>query len=308
MKYNLNVVYDLIIIGGGPAGLTAAIYSVRNKLNVLIITKDIGGQMSWSGIVENYTGFSSITGLELTQKFEEHYKLLENNIVLDSVVLVDKDEEKDIFTVKTIDNEYKSQSVLICSGKNPKKLNIPGEVKLLNRGVVYCAICDGPLFAKKVVAIVGGGNSALDAAAQMINSAEHVYVINKNSFMKGDLTLFEKVSKSPNVTFIYDAMTLEIKGEKSVKSILISQKGVISEIDVQGVFVQIGLLPNTNFVIDVAKNEYGEIIVDHDNKTNIPGLFAAGDVTQVSEKQIIIAAGDASKAALNAFKYLSKKN
>jgi len=226
-------------------------------------------------------------------------------VKMEPIVSLEKDGE--YFLVKTTKNTYMSIAVLIASGKNPKKLQIPGEVEFTNKGVVYCATCDGPLYANKRVAIIGGGNSALDAAAQLVNIASHVYVINKNSSMKGDLTLFEKVSKCDNITFVYDAMTREIKGDKLVSSIVYERKGRVEEIFVDGVFVQIGLLPNSQFATVAEKNEYGEVLVDSENKTNIPGLFAAGDVTQISEKQVVIAAGEGSKASLSAFKYISRK-
>ena len=298
-------IHDLIIIGAGPCGLTAAIYAVRNKLDTIVLTKDIGGQMAWSGVIENYSGFASMTGPELTDAFENHAKSLGSLVKMEPIVSLEKDGE--YFLVKTTKNTYMSIAVLIASGKNPKKLQIPGEVEFTNKGVVYCATCDGPLYANKRVAIIGGGNSALDAAAQLVNIASHVYVINKNSSMKGDLTLFEKVSKCDNITFVYDAMTREIKGDKLVSSIVYERKGRVEEIFVDGVFVQIGLLPNSQFATVAEKNEYGEVLVDSENKTNIPGLFAAGDVTQISEKQVVIAAGEGSKASLSAFKYISRK-
>lgn len=296
--------YDLLIVGAGPCGITAAIYAVRNRLKTAVISKDIGGQMAWSGVIENYSGFSSLKGPELTKEFENHAKSLDVDLIMDSILEISK--EKNIFKVKTKDSTYESKAVIVASGKNPKKLNVPGEEKYLNRGVVYCATCDGPLFANRVVAIVGGGNSALDAAAQLMKIAKKVYIINKNSEMKGDQLLFEKVNSSDRVEIIYNALTKEIKGERRVKSIVFDQNSTEKEIEVEGVFVQIGLLPNSGFVNIVKKNEYGEILVDDENRTNVKGLFAAGDVTQIFEKQIIIAAGDGSKASLSAFKYISK--
>jgi alkyl hydroperoxide reductase subunit F len=295
--------YDLIIIGAGPAGISAAIYAVRNRLNTIVISKDIGGQMSWSGIVENYPGYSSLTGPELTDKFFIHAKGLGTNFVTDEVISVTK--FNDIFEVKTLNNNYEAISVIISSGKNPKMLNIPGENEFLNRGVVYCATCDGPLFNNRDIAIIGGGNSALDAASQMVNIAKKIYIINKNSYMKGDQTLFEKVKKAKNVEFIYNALTTKIIGNRAVESITFVKDNDIHNIAVEGVFVQIGLLPNTSFIDISNKNVYGEIISGHENKTNIDGLFVAGDVTDVFEKQIVIAAGEGAKASLAAFKYIT---
>lgn len=297
--------YDLIIIGGGPCGLTSAIYSVRNKLNVLVLTKDIGGQMAWSGVIENYTGYKSISGPDLTDVFEDHAKELGSAIKMERVASIKKDNGE--FIIMTDRGEYSSIAVLIASGKNPKFLNIPGENEYKNKGVVYCATCDGPLYGNKKVAIIGGGNSALDAASQLINIASHVYIVNKNDKMKGDVTLFDKVNKSENATFIYGALTKEIKGNRLVESITYTQEGKDKDLEVDGVFVQIGLLPNASFIDSIKKNEFGEIVVDSENNTSVEGIFAAGDVTNIFEKQIIIAAGDGSKAALSAFKYIAKR-
>lgn len=300
----MNKIYDVIIIGGGPCGMTSAIYTIRNKLKTLILTKDIGGQMGWSGVIENYSGFDHITGPGLTMKFDEHVKKLGAEIRMNSDV---KNIRKDgnYFYVETNKETFKTVSVLIASGKQPKYLNIKGEEEFKNRGVVYCAVCDGPLYSNRIVAVVGGGNSALDAALMLKGIAKHVYIINKNPSMKGDVTLLEQV-KGDNVTIIYNALTKEIKGERVVKSIVMDTPKGEKSIDVDGVFVQIGLNPNSDFIDFIEKNEYREIIVDQDNRTNCPGIFAAGDVTNVTEKQIIIAAGEGSKAALTIFKYVMK--
>lgn len=300
----MDRIRDLVIIGAGPCGITSAIYAVRNKMDIVVISKDIGGQMAWSGIIENYSGYSSMTGPELTEKFEEHAKNLGSVIQMGSVTGIERKEKR--FIVKTDKGDYETHAVLIASGKNPKHLRVPGEEEYKNKGVVYCATCDGPLFANKKVAIVGGGNSALDAAAQLINIASHVYIINKNAHMKGDVTLLERVSKSSNIEFIYNAMTTEVKGERLVKSIHFEKDGKEESLEVDGVFVQIGLLPNALFIDYIKKNEYGEILVNAENETDVPGIFAAGDVTEIADKQIVIAAGDGAKASLAAFKYVAK--
>jgi len=295
---------DLIIIGAGPAGITAAIYAARKKLNFAVITKDIGGQAAWSSEIENYTGYQFISGPELAMKFKDHmqnftFDLLEG----EDAVALKKDGSN--FLVSTAKKEtYSSRTVIIASGKRPRMLNVPGETEFKNRGVTYCATCDGPLFAGKKVAVIGGGNSALDAAIQMMNISPEVYLINIMDELTGDPVMQEKVSVSKKVEIMNKTKTLEIMGDKFVKAIRVESGGKTKEMPVEGVFVEIGLIPNSEFTSIVKKNEIGEIVVNCAAETSEPGIFAAGDVTNVPEKQIIIAAGDGAKAALSAFKYL----
>lgn len=299
--------YDLIIIGAGPAGITAAIYAIRKKISLLVIAKDVGGQTAWSGGIENYTGYQFITGPELTSKFEEHMRRY--NIPLkegESVIDVKKIDEK--IVVKTDKGTYESKTVIIASGKRSRELNVPGEKEFKNRGLTYCATCDGPLFAGKDVAIIGGGNSALDAALQLMRIARHAYLINIVARLTGDPVMIEKVQESPELISIMNSTkVLAIIGDKMVSSVKVEKEGNVRDLPVGGIFVEIGLIPNSHFAADIAKNSLGEIRVDSFNQTNIPGIFAAGDVTDVPEKQIIIAAGEGSKAALTAFRYLSQR-
>ncbi len=297
--------YDIIIIGAGPAGITASVYAARKKMKVLVVTEDIGGQAAWSGDIENYTGYQFITGPDLAEKFEEHLRryditVKENEAVL---ALIKKGET---IEVKTEKGTYESKTAIIASGKRSRELNVPGEKEYKNRGLTYCATCDGPLFSGKDVAIIGGGNSALDAALQMINIAGHVYIVDINPKLGGDPIMLEKVVNNAKVTVMNNASVSEIKGEKIVTAIKVKTNGAGKEIPVQGVFVEIGLTPNSEFAGDVEKNEHGEIKVNCYNETNVHGIFAAGDVTDVPEKQIIIAAGEGSKATLSAFRYLSR--
>jgi alkyl hydroperoxide reductase subunit F len=298
--------YDLIIIGAGPAGITAAIYAVRKRLNVLVISKDIGGQTAWSGSIENYTGYQFISGADLTAKFEEHMRkygiqVKDNEDVLD----IEKDGQRII--VKTGKGSYESKTAIIASGKRSKELNIPGEKEFKHRGLTYCATCDGPLFSGKSVAVIGGGNSALDATLQLMRIASHIYLINIASRLTGDPVMMEKVEASKIVTIMNNTKVLAITGDRLVSAIKVETAGKAREFAVEGVFVEIGLIPNSAVSSQVAKNTSGEIKVDAYNRTNIPGIFAAGDVTDVPEKQIIIAAGEGSKAALTAFRYLSQQ-
>ena len=296
---------DLIIIGAGPAGITAAVYAARKKMDLLVISKDIGGQTAWSGDIENYTGYQFVTGPELVAKFEEHMK--KNNIALkenEDVTVIER--KKDKVFVKTDKGEYEAKTVIIASGKRSMELGVPGEEEFKNKGLTYCATCDGPLFSEKDVAVIGGGNSALDAALQLIKIANHVYIINIVKELTGDLIEQDKLKNSKNVTIMNESQVTAVLGDKFVNAIKIKTKDSEKEILVQGIFVEIGLIPNSGFAKGVSKNEKQEIRVDSYNRTNIPGIFAAGDVTDVPEKQIIIAAGEGAKATLGAFRYLSR--
>lgn len=298
--------YDLIIVGAGPAGITAAIYAARKKMDFLVITKDVGGQTALSSDVENYTGYQYVTGIELTRKFGEHMR--EFNIDLrefEEVVGIEKIDDK--IRIKTNKDIHETKTVIIASGAKPRTLNVPGEVEFKNRGVTYCATCDAPLFADMDVAVIGGGNSALDATLQLTNIASKIYLINKNPVFQGDEVMLEKVKESSKVTILYNTRTVEIIGDKMVKDIRVETDGEEQVLKVQGVFIEIGYVPNSEIASNLVKrNERREIIVDSHNRTNVLGVFAAGDVTDVPQKQIIIAAGEGAKACLSAFEYLSK--
>lgn len=303
-KHNMQI-YDLIIIGAGPAGITASVYAARKKLDFLVISLDIGGQAAWSGDIENYTGYQFITGPELAQKFQEHMRkygtaLKENEEVLELVKL------GQVVRLKTNKADYQARSVIIASGKKSKELGVAGEKEFKNRGLTYCATCDGPLFAGKDVAVIGGGNSALDATLQLIKIAKHVYMVNNALSLSGDAIMRRKVEEAANITILNNSSVIAVLGDKFVKGIKIKSANQEKELAVQGVFVEIGLIPNSAFAKGVEKNSENEITVDLRNQTSIPGIFAAGDVTDVPEKQIIIAAGEGSKAVLSAFHYLSK--
>lgn len=297
--------YDLIIIGAGPAGITASVYAARKKMKFLVISKDIGGQAAWSGDIENYTGYQFITGPELAAKFEEHMRKYDMELK-ENEGAVDLKKEEDIITVTTDKNKYEARTVIIASGKRTRELNVPGEKEFKNRGLTYCATCDAPLFSGRDVAVIGGGNSALDAALQLMNIAKHIYLINITPALGGDAIMREKVQESEIVTVLNNSQVSAVTGEKMVNGIKVRKEGKEQFLAVGGVFVEIGLIPNSEFVKDVEKNRLGEIKVNTSNETNIPGIFAAGDITDVPEKQIIIAAGEGSKATLSAFRYLSE--
>ena len=299
------MVYDLIIIGAGPAGITASVYAARNRLNFLVVTKDIGGQTAWSGDVENYTGYQFITGPDLAAKFEEHMRKY-GIAVKENVEAVDIKKAGKTFLINTDKGEYEARAVIIASGKISKELGVPGEKEFKNRGLTYCATCDGPLFSGKDVAVVGGGNSALDAVLQLMKIARRVYVININPRLGGDAVMRDKIEAGSTVTVLNNSQVTSVIGDKMVTGIKIKRGDKEELLSVQGVFVEIGLVPNSGFAKEVDKNAYGEIKVNCKNETNVAGIFAAGDVTDVPEKQIVIAAGEGSKAALAAFRYINQ--
>ena len=296
---------DIIIIGAGPAGLSAAIYAVRQQLDVLIITKNIGGQVLWGPSVENYLGYKKILGTDLAEKFLEHVKEYNVKIKEDETVTQVKKKEPG-FIVETDKSSYETKTIIVTSGKEPRKLNVPGEDRLAGKGVSYCATCDGLFFMDQDVAVIGGGNAGIDAAIQLEKIAKKIYVIEILDELKADRISIEQVKKLDKVEIMLKTKVKEIKGDKEVQSIIIENEKGQKELNVNGVFIEIGSLPSVDFVKDLKKNEFNEIVVNNKNETNIPGIFAAGDVTDVPEKQAIVSAGEGCKAALSAFKFLSK--
>jgi thioredoxin-disulfide reductase len=298
-------VYDLIIVGAGPAGITSAVYAARKKMNFLVLTMNIGGQVTLSSRIENYIGFQYITGEELAKKFQEHLEEYKFELKMEKVNSIKK--ENDLFRVETNVGAYMGKTVIVATGRKPKELKVPGEEKFKNRGVTYCATCDAPFFDGLNVAVVGGGNSGLDAVLQLINIAKKIYLIENKSQLKADAIMVEKAKASGKVDIWTNTKVIEIMGDKVVTGIKVEKNGVETILSVQGIFVEIGSVPNSEIVNFVKKNHLGEIIVNCKCETSVPGLFAAGDVTDVPEKQIVIAAGEGAKAALSAFKYLSQR-
>ncbi|TET87154.1 MAG: thioredoxin-disulfide reductase [Dehalococcoidia bacterium] len=300
--------YDLIIIGGGPAGMTAAVYVARKRIDALLLSKDVGGQVLWTVGIENYMGYQYIEGPELIQKFEGQVKQfpLEQKIGQGVAALSRTDAG---FEVKTEGGDsYQAKAVIIATGKRPRQLNVPGEEKLKGRGVTYCAICDGPIFAGEKVAVIGGGNSALEAASDMVKIAEHVYLVSLTP-LTGDQILIDRVKDASNLNIFLEYEVVEIEGSNRVEGVTIRnlKTGEEKKLEVGGVFVEIGLIPNSEVVRGIAKlNGLGEIEVTCACETGVPGLFAAGDVTNIPEKQIVVAAGEGAKAALQAHRYLQR--
>jgi alkyl hydroperoxide reductase subunit F len=301
--------YDLIIIGGGPAGLTAAVYAARKKMNTLLVTKEFGGQLMWTKEIENYMGYQFISGPELMGKFEEQVKRFAVATKYEEVkgFVVNED---GTFLIKTESDEYNSKTVIVATGKRPRRLNVPGEIEFTGRGVSYCATCDGPLFADKVVAVVGGGNSAVQAALELSNIAQTVYLVVRNDHYIADPIILDKMKVATNIVELKGHESEGIYGDEIVEKFIVRNisTGETQDLAVGGVFVEVGLEPNSEFVEDIIMmNKKKELVVDCRSKTNIPGVYAAGDITDGPDKQIVIAAGDGAKSALMAYDYLLHK-
>lgn len=300
--------YDVIIIGAGPAGMTAAVYAARKRMRTLLITDEFGGQPMWTMGVENYMGYQYITGPELMDKFKEQMEQHELDQQEGRVVRVVT--TGDFFVVRMESaSTYEGKTVIIATGKRPRMLKVAGEEQFNGRGVSYCATCDGPLFSGMDVMIIGGGNSGVQSAIEMSAIAKQVYLVTRGHYV-ADQILLSKMKKAHNIKELTNFDTMEIKGDKMVTAVVLKDRQTqeMKEVPVQGVFVEIGLVPNSGLVDGLVNvNKRREIIVDCQCRTNIPGLLAAGDVTTVPEKQIVIAAGEGAKATLEAYAYLLKK-
>ncbi|MFH1233689.1 MAG: thioredoxin-disulfide reductase [Patescibacteria group bacterium] len=300
--------YDTIIIGSGGAGMTAGIYAVRRKMKTLIIGQQVGGQIIWASTIENYPGFKSIGSFELIQKMEDQVKSLGVEIKTEEVKEIIK--KKDVFLIITDKGEYQARTVIMAMGLSPRWLNIPGEKELTGKGVSYCANCDGPLFRNKVVAVVGGGNAALDAAEILSKIARQVFLIHRNDHFRGFEALIAKVQQRDNIEIIFNSQIKEIIGQNKLEKIKIinSKTANIKEINIDGMFIEIGRQAYTEIVAGLVKlDDNKKIIIDLDCQTSQLGIFAAGDVTQTSFNQIVIACGQGAIAALSAYRYLQRQ-
>ncbi|KAF5045620.1 Ferredoxin--NADP reductase [anaerobic digester metagenome] len=298
-----EIVYDAVIVGAGPAGLTAAVYCARKLMKTVVIAENIGGQAAWSWAIENYMGFSTISGEELVRKFEEQVRGFHVHLELDSVGEVRKEDET--LLVRTASGTvYRSRTLILAPGKEPRRLGIPGEDRLMGKGVSICAVCDAPLYRDKPVAVVGGGNAALQTAIEMTEFASSVTLIARRD-LRCDEVYIDRAEKAGVQTFSHHEVTA-LHGDAGLTGITVRDRetGEETDLGVEGLFLAIGLAPNTGFLKGlVALNEQGEIIIDENGHTSVPGVFAAGDATCVKAKQIIVAAGDGAKAALEAHEY-----
>jgi len=302
--------YDLIIIGSGPAGMTAGIYAVRREMKTLIIGKEVGGQMVWASEIENYPGFEKIKSFELINKFKQQTLNFGVEMKDDEVKLVEKAEDGH-FILHTNRETFEAKTVIVAMGLSPRRLAVEGEVEFNGRGVSYCANCDGPFFKNKKVAVVGGGNSALDAAEVLSKIASQVYLVHHSASFKAFDSLIDEVKSRENIEIMLNTDIKSIEGANKVEKIKIYNKSDETEkvIELDGVFIEVGRIASTDLVADfVDRNEKHQIIVNSKTETKTPGLFAAGDVTDCEFKQITIAMGQATVAALSAYQYLQLKN
>jgi len=302
-----STLYDVIVIGGGPAGLNAALYAKRKGLQTAIIVDKLGGQVLDTSSVENYLGFEEISGEGLTEKFRHHVTNLDIPIKKDS--RVDRIEDGNIKKIHTSSGlVYQSKSVIIATGSKPRQLGVPGEEAYLGKGVAYCAICDGPFFTDLEVAVAGGGNSAVEAAIDLSKIASKVKLIHRSD-LKADQILIDRLNAIQNIEVYTQTQIIELGGQALLEHVKVQDKSSGEEkiIQVNGIFVEIGYLPNsTAFEGLLERTPSGEIIVNDKTETNIPGIYAAGDVATVPYKQIIIAASEGAKAALSANDYVNK--
>ena len=312
--------YDLIIIGGGPAGITAGIYAARKKINTLLISKDFVGQTGSAFGIENYTGFKEIRGLELMKKFKEHLEKFEIDIAefeeVEEIKKVSPIEDKSLnrvnsfFEIQTDEGKYSARVLIIASGRDSKSLEAPGEKKFLGKGVSYCVTCDETMVEGKIVAVVGGGNVGLEAGLELAEFCSKIYILEFASKVTGDEILQQEIENNKKISVISNADIKEIKGDSFVKEIIYEDRRSkkINSLAVDGIFIEIGAVPSVDFAGNLVElNKNGEIKIDPRTcETKTSGLFAAGDVTDIRDKQIITACGEGAKSALSVYEYLKR--
>lgn len=315
--------YDVIIIGGGPAGTAAAVYTARKKLKTLLITEEFGGQSLVSADIQNWIGEKSITGIDLGKKFEEHVRNFSDMVEIkmpEKVTNIKKvncsgEGENEIcdFEVETDKgNRYQGKTIILGAGARRRKLKVPGEKEFDGKGVAYCSTCDAPMFGGKIVAVVGGGNAGLEAAVDLFPYAEKIHILEYSDQLKGDPVTQDDVKKNPKVEIIFNAQTKEILGDQFVTGLIYIDRatGEEKKLELGGVFVEIGSIPNVEMVKGLVElDKYNQVIIDSKHATTSQrGIFSAGDITDDPYKQNNISAGDAVKAALAAYAYLLKRD
>jgi thioredoxin-disulfide reductase len=295
--------YDVVIVGGGPAGLTAAIYAQRRGLKSLVLVAELGGQMAKITDIENWPGEDKINGATLALNTKNQAEKLGSKIVYEQAIKIEKLDNSTL-SVKTTQKEFIGKTVILAFGKTPRALRVPGEEELMGKGVSYCVNCDGPLFKNKNVVIVGGGNSALDAAVMMSGIAREVHLIHRKEKFRGEEYMIKKVISLKNVTTHMSCEIKKINGTDSVKSVELSRGETLN---IDGVFIEIGFIVNDSLVKGILKTDkFGQVMVDPHQVTSLPGVFAAGDLTNMPYQQLIIACGEGATAALSAFDYIQK--
>lgn len=299
--------YDVAIIGGGAAGASAAIYSKRKGLKTVLITENIGGQILTTSEVENYLGFELIGGVALSEEFKKHIEKLEVEVI--EFNKVEKIEDKGIRKLLFLEDEsvIETKAVILATGSKHRELGVKGEAEFAGRGVAYCATCDGPFYAGRDVVICGGGNSAIESAIDLAKIAKSVTIVHRSQFRADDVTV-KLLADYENITTYIETQVEEIYGENHTKGLKATIKATGETIDIKadGIFIEIGMIPNSSLVTDLVNiNPRNEVIIDSQCKTSAQGIFAAGDVTDVPYKQIIVAAGEGAKAALSANTYIN---
>lgn len=308
---NPQQLYDVVVVGGGPAGLSAALYALRKELSVALISDNLGGQILYTSHIENYPGFLNIGGYDLTQKIQE--QIVQYPLALAEGLKVVAIQKEENFTLTLSDNMLlKSKTLILATGQKWRPLGVSKEEEFIGKGLSYCTTCDAPLFKNKNTAVVGGGNSALGSALELSKIANKVYLIVRRNILRADPVLISKVKETPNIEILLEHHVKELKGTPLLKSVLVEHAHLkeTQDLNIEGLFVEIGLIPSVDFNLTPALtlNDKNEIIIDNQNNTNILGLFAAGDVTNISVKQIVVAAAEGAKAALSAFSYLQNQN
>lgn len=298
----MSEILDLVICGGGAAGLTSAVYAARSGLDFVLIdiSSSMGSQITQTSDVDNYTGFEKVNGMELVMKFYEHAKALNAPMINDEVQKITK--ENGIFTVKCAQGEYKSRTVIYCSGASHRELGVKGEKELLGRGVGYCAVCDGFFYRNKTVVVVGGGNTAVTDALYLSKICKKVILVHRRDSLRAEKILTERLENAENVELMFNSEVAEILGEKGADGVLLKSG---DKIDCDGVFIAVGIVPRSDTVKNLAElDDNGYIVADESGKTSLDGLFAAGDVRTKELRQIITACSDGANCVDSVNKFL----
>ena len=298
----MSEILDLVICGGGAAGLTSAVYAARSGLDFVLIdiSSSMGSQITQTSDVDNYTGFEKVNGMELVMKFYEHAKALNAPMINDEVQEISK--ENGVFTVKCAQDEYKSKTVIYCSGASHRELGVKGEKELSGRGVGYCAVCDGFFYRNKTVVVVGGGNTAVTDALYLSKICKKVILVHRRDSLRAEKILTERLENSENVEIMFNSEVAEILGEKSADGVLLKSG---EKIDCDGVFIAVGIVPRSDTVKNLAQlDNNGYIVANESGKTSLDGLFAAGDVRTKELRQIITACSDGANCVDSVNKFL----
>lgn len=301
------MVYDVAVIGAGPAGLTAALYAARARLSTVVVEKMFpGGQAALTDIIENYPGFTEgISGIQLADAIKRQAERFGAEFTNGDVERIEKND--DLFTVFLKGESIKAKTVILAAGAQPRKLGVKGEKEFTGRGISYCATCDGAFYKDKPIAVVGGGDTAIQEALYLTRFASEIYVIHRRDQLRATKVLQERAFKNEKIKFVWDSVVKEIKGEGTVDEVVVEnvKTGKLDSLRVDGIFIAIGHIPNTDFVKDLVQlNEQGYVITDAYMATNVPGIFAAGDMRQKDLRQVVTAVSDGAIAAVEAGKYL----